>query len=137
MNEFYRLHLERLERELALRMTRLQWAPVVAPARWSPAVNAYRCANQFVICVDLAGVAKESLNLEIDLRRVILHGHRTAPEPPCDAASPPQVLVMEIDYGPFERTLVLPEDVDPDRASAEHHAGLLWIRIPVRWPAAE
>ena len=135
MSEFYRLRLQRLERELsalAVQVTHVQWARVAAPSHWAPTLNAYRCADHLVICVDLAGVQKEEIDLLIESRRLLLRGHRAAPEPPCAPEAPPQVLVMEIDYGPFERELTLPEEVDPERAAAEHRAGFLWISLPLR-----
>ena len=48
---------------------------------------------------------------------------------------PVQVLVMEIDYGAFEREIVLPCDVDPDGVTAEKRDGLLWIFLPLRCQA--
>jgi HSP20 family protein len=39
---------------------------------------------------------------------------------------------MEIDYGPFERVLELPSDVDPDRVEAKYRDGLLWIYLPLQ-----
>lgn len=135
MSEFYRLRLERLERELgalAFQVTHVQWARVGHSARWKPAVNAYRCADQFVICVNLAGVEKESIDLQIEPRRVTLRGNRAPREPPCATDAPPQVLTMEIDYGLFERELTLPEEVDGTRAKADQRSGLLWISLPVR-----
>jgi len=39
---------------------------------------------------------------------------------------------MEIDYGPFEREITFPVDVEIDDAHAEQRNGLLWISLPVR-----
>jgi HSP20 family molecular chaperone IbpA len=41
---------------------------------------------------------------------------------------------MEIDYGPFEREIVLPGDVDVNKARAEQKNGLLWISLPLTEP---
>jgi quinol-cytochrome oxidoreductase complex cytochrome b subunit len=35
------------------------------------------------------------------------------------------------DYGPFEREVVLPLEVDPERVEAEQRSGLLWISLPL------
>jgi HSP20 family molecular chaperone IbpA len=37
---------------------------------------------------------------------------------------------MEIDYGPFEREVLLPSDVAPERVTAEQRNGLLWVYLP-------
>lgn len=98
---------------------------------WSPAVNAYRCADRYVICVELAGVHKDSIEIEIEPRRLRLRGQRPPPEPTCDPNQPPQVLALEIDYGAFARDIALPESVDPDRSTAEQRQGMLWISLPL------
>ncbi|PYL02037.1 MAG: hypothetical protein DME32_07675 [Verrucomicrobia bacterium] len=43
-----------------------------------------------------------------------------------------QILALEIDYGPFEREVRLPADVDVKRARAEQENGLLWIYLPLK-----
>jgi len=41
-------------------------------------------------------------------------------------------LAMEIDHGPFQREIILPVEVDPNRVIAEQRNGLLWIYLPLR-----
>ena len=38
---------------------------------------------------------------------------------------------MEIEYGPFQRAIALPDDVDPAQATADYERGLLRIVMPV------
>lgn len=100
-----------------------------APARWEPAVNAYRCDGSIQICIDLAGVNRSEIDLKIESQRLILQGTREVPEPD-DCAL--QTIAMEIDYGPFLRVLALPDDVDAARTRAEQRNGFLWIHLPLR-----
>jgi HSP20 family protein len=135
MTELYRIRLQGLERELvsvAWQLSRLQWRCVGPPLRWTPAWNAYRCADRFVVCVDLAGVATDSLSVHVDPRRLVVKGRRPPPGPPCGPDTPAQIIAMEIDYGPFERELNWPQDVDADRVSIDYTDGLLWIVAPFR-----
>ncbi|HEY5778975.1 MAG TPA: Hsp20/alpha crystallin family protein [Terrimicrobiaceae bacterium] len=128
-------HLERLQRELgtiAFQLTQVHFARVVAAERWRPAVNAYRCADRFTVCVDLAGADRSGIKVIAEARRLVLRGTRPPPEPDCEQPQPVQVLEMEIDYGPFERVLELPADIDPDGVKAEYREGLLWIYLPLR-----
>ncbi len=37
----------------------------------------------------------------------------------------------EVEYGPFQRQVRLPEDVDPGGARAEYERGILTISLPV------
>ena len=38
---------------------------------------------------------------------------------------------MELDYGPFERSVSLPADVDVERAEARYERGLLVVTLPL------
>lgn len=102
---------------------------------WSPAVNAYRCEHGFAICVDLAGVDKDAIQLEVEKRKIRLHGQRETPEPKEHGQEPLQILAMEIDSGSFAREISLPADVDPACVKAEYKEGLLWIYLPFRCAA--
>ena len=128
-------HLARLQRELgniASQLTQVQFTFLTAPGCWRPAINAYRCGDHFIICVELAGVDKSSIHVLAEPRRLTVHGQRTPPEPPCRPSQRVQVLEMEIDYGRFERALELPVEIDPNRVSAEQREGLLWVDLPLR-----
>ena len=46
---------------------------------WTPSVNVYETPGAFVVCVDLAGVEKEKIDLELVENRLRLRGHRHAP----------------------------------------------------------
>jgi len=43
-----------------------------------------------------------------------------------------QTIAMEIDYGPFQRELELPDEVDVRKIHADQHNGLLWIHLPLQ-----
>ncbi len=129
------VHLRRLHGrlgEVVYHLTRVQFSSLPARETWQPAVNAYRCSECLVICVDLAGVDRKRVDLQLEPRRLLVRGYRQAPEPENTEHKPVQVLVMEIDYGPFEREVRLPMDVDPERVTAEQRNGLLWIYLPIR-----
>ena len=108
-------------------VTRMQlWS--AAPHPWQPAINAFRCEKGVRICVDLAGVEKSSIELTVEPRRVLLQGVREAPEPTAEESL--QMLALEIDYGPFEREVHLPVEVNVEETRAEQENGLLWITLP-------
>ena len=128
------IHLKRLHgqvREIAYQLTRVQLSYFTNAQPWSPAINAYRCREQITICVDLAGVDKSLLEVHAEPERLRIRGRREPPEP-CGREKPLQVLAMEIDYGQFEREVLLPEPIQPDRVRAEQHDGLLWVYLPLQ-----
>jgi HSP20 family protein len=99
---------------------------------WRPAINAYRCQTCIRICVDLAGVDRSVIDLTVEPRRVMIRGARELPEPAHGEEYTIQLLTMEIDYGPFEREVSLPAEVEVDKAHAEQRNGLLWISLPLK-----
>ena len=103
-----------------------------APHAWEPDINAYSCEKCIRICVDLAGVEKSQIDLTVEPRRLLLSGTRELPEPTHDEGRAVRLLAMEIDYGRFEREILLPEDVEVTKAHAEQRNGLLWIALPLK-----
>ena len=99
------------------------------PHTWRPTINAFRCEAAVSICVDLAGIDKSLIDLQVKPRRVTVRGTRDAPEPIDQAV---QMLALEIDYGPFERQVELPAEVNVEQARAEQENGLLWIYLPLK-----
>lgn len=97
---------------------------------WQPAVNVYAYADRLEVCVDLAGVSKEDVEVRVEGRRLVVRGHRSPPERRC--ARPPcgRILAMEIPDGAFERVLEFPAEVDAARAEARQDNGWLWILLP-------
>jgi HSP20 family protein len=118
--------------EIAYELTKVQFSQFHPAETWQPPINMYRCIDSLAICVELAGVEKESIDLQVEPRRVTLRGRRLPPEPVGAELKPVQVLEMEIDYGSFERVILLPEEVDQGRVRAEQRNGILWVYLPLR-----
>ncbi|MGF1633898.1 MAG: Hsp20/alpha crystallin family protein [Phycisphaerae bacterium] len=49
---------------------------------WTPAVNLYELPRAYLVCVDLAGVEKEAIDLTVVQGRLRLQGRRSVPEMP-------------------------------------------------------
>jgi HSP20 family protein len=118
--------------DLVYQFTKVHFSHSPAPDTWSPAVNAYRCLKGFAVCVDLAGVPRETISVEVHQRKVRIEGQRDVPEPKGKDEEPVQILAMEIDAGRFARELVLPSEVESDAVRAEYKEGYLWIYLPFR-----
>ncbi|HEY2614135.1 MAG TPA: Hsp20/alpha crystallin family protein [Chthoniobacterales bacterium] len=117
--------------DVTYQLTRVQFSRSV-PAKWQPAINAFRCETAMKICVDLAGVERSMIDLTIEPRRLVIGGTREAPEPTHGGGRAIQLLALEIDYGPFEREVELPAEVDVEGVNAEQENGLLWIYLPLK-----
>ena len=109
---------------------------------WTPSVNLYETDQAYLVCVDLAGVDKEKIDLEVVDNQLTLKGTREVPMyggPPgheeshaAAAARRPRVHLMEIDHGGFCRQVELPLDVNREQITAQYVNGMLWIEIPKR-----
>jgi HSP20 family protein len=100
---------------------------------WVPQIDIYDSPQEIIILAEIAGVAKEDLNVEINSKAVKISGKRS-PQTRLENAS---YRLAEIQYGPFERILFLPAQVDPEVVSASYSNGFLQIRllkIPVDRP---
>jgi HSP20 family protein len=135
MDDIKSIHLRRLHGQLGdvvYQLTKVQFSRFGSPEKWQPAVNAYRCSECIAVCLDLAGVDRRRIEVRVEARRLLIRGNRQAPEPDHAERKPVQILLMEIDYGSFERELILPLEVDPEGVTAEQQQGLLWVYLRLR-----
>jgi len=91
----------------------------------SLAVDIYESEREVVVYMDVAGVEPEKLSLVLEKNRLTVSGEREFPilELCC-------VHQLEIDYGPFQRTIELPVQVDAERATSICRNGFLVVRMP-------
>lgn len=116
--------------DVAFQLSNLHFSDFYPTAGWRPDINVFRYDDRFEICVDLAGVAKEAIVVEVLSDRVRLSGERRQPAPDCEDCR--QVIALEIESGHFAREVVLPAEVEPDEVTARQDNGLLWVVLPLR-----
>jgi HSP20 family protein len=101
---------------------------------WTPSVNLYETDQAYVVCVDLAGVEKEKIDVEVVQQKLVLKGARRVPActPRKHADEGPRMKVhlMEIDHGAFAREVELPVNIMKEKIAAKYVDGLLWIELP-------
>src|SRR5207249_12016410 len=56
---------------------------------WSPSVNLYDTGTSYLVCVDLAGVEKDKIDIEILSGKVKIKGHRIVPTPAVSESNDP------------------------------------------------
>lgn len=98
---------------------------------WKPAVNFYRLPQRLDVCVDLAGVEPGSITVRVEVSRLVIQGVRAAPQPRTDSNEVMCIVAMEIDHGPFCRTIPLAQRVDQAGVRIRYTKGLLWVRLPL------
>jgi HSP20 family protein len=84
-------------------------------------------SNELTVVVEVPGVDPESLNLVVGERMLAIEGERRRPK----VEGYVSYQQMEIEYGPFQRQVRLPKNVDPQRAHARYENGMVTITLPV------
>ena len=102
---------------------------------WTPSVNLYEDEHAYLLCVDLAGVDKDKIDVVVVDNQLRLRGGRPAPIPAGHehhhhGQTRLRVHLMEIDHGAFSREVELPNDVDRENVQASYQNGMLWVVLP-------
>ena len=82
--------------------------------------------HELTVVVELPGVDPDTIAVAVGERMLVVAGKRPRP-----VAHGRVYQQMEIEYGPFQRQVRLPKDVDPAGARAEYERGILRIALPV------
>jgi HSP20 family protein len=106
----------------------------VTPNRnhWAPNTDVYVTGHQLVVKVELAGMRREDLELSIEDNRLLISGQR----PDGCRVAKCTFLVMEINYGSFERVIEIPPGYDLTRAKAAYQNGFLRVDVPPSSPSS-
>jgi HSP20 family protein len=98
-----------------------------------PAADVLRIDDTIIVRLELAGARAEDLRVWAGAGEVVVRGMRRDPL----GDHPRRIDQMEIAFGPFERSITLPEPVLADEAQARLYLGLLQIELPVAHPRHE
>ena len=91
-----------------------------------PPINVFRRGEDYVAVIELPGVAREDLEIEINENRIRIAGKKVVRYE--DGAS---IHRRERIGGAFDRSIALPIEVDADRVKATYSDGLLALHL--RW----
>jgi HSP20 family protein len=92
-------------------------------ADWTPAADIYETDAGYLIAIDLPGVDREALELDVNDNRLAVKGTRVVEEPKHRSERP---------RGKFLRTFSIPGSIDQGKIGAEYKDGVLQIRLPKR-----
>ena len=93
---------------------------------WKPFVDIHDSPVGVVVKVDLPGVAKTDVSVEVKNSQLIIQGHRPAPPD----IHPDQYFRRERVCGTFRRTFELRSNIPPDAIKASFKNGVLTIVVP-------
>jgi HSP20 family protein len=90
-----------------------------------PPINIFQRNDDFVAIVELPGVSKDDLQIEVEKNTIRISGHKTIGYD--DGAS---IHRRERVWGVFDRTISVPVQIAPDAVKAEYRDGVLALLIP-------
>ena len=93
---------------------------------WNPAVDIYEDDQNIYLKVEIPGVEKDSIFVDVKDRVLTLKGERTSE----NEVKEDQYFRRELSYGSFERAFTLPEAVSTDDIKAEYKDGVLKVTVP-------
>ena len=93
-------------------------------ADWTPASDIYETDSGYMIAIDLPGIDREALEIDIDDNRLVVKGTRAIAESRASRAERPR--------GKFLRTYSVPGSVEQGKIAAEYKDGVLQISLPKR-----
>lgn len=93
-------------------------------ADWTPTADIYETETGFLIALDLPGIKRDALEIDIDDNRLIVKGVRVVDETKTRRSERPR--------GKFLRAFAVPASVEQEKIGAEYKDGVLQIRLPKR-----
>ena len=102
--------------------------PIVrfSPRTWQPAIDIYETDENVVALVELAGIEEDEIEVLVHNNIIIVRGERR------DIKQGIKRIYsqMEVLWGPFERSITLPANIDTERVNAFYEAGFLEVILP-------
>lgn len=95
-------------------------------------VDVFETPADFVVIAAIAGVQINDLDISLEKDMMVIKGNRGDPHDHPDK----KYFYQECYWGPFSRKVVLPEDIDIDKADAQIDKGILTVKIPKNEPGA-
>ena len=93
-------------------------------ADWTPASDIYETESGYLIALDLPGIDRNALEIDIDDNRLVVKGTRPIAQSRQHRTERPR--------GKFLRTYTVPGSVDQAKIAAEYKDGVLQISLPKR-----
>jgi HSP20 family protein len=122
---FMRRVTEELDRAFGLR-TDMPGLPEFKPTMWAPVVEIFERDQKFIVRVDLPGLTKEDVKINVTHDELTIEGERKVEKEEKQEG----FYRTERTYGTFFRRIWIPEHVKGEAAEAVFKNGVLEITMP-------
>lgn len=102
----------------------LEW-PEITPIMLSPNLDIKETDENYVVSVEVPGVAKEDVDIRVEGNTLLINGEKKQEK----KEDKENYHCVERHYGSFERRLTLPQDANADNIDARFKDGVLTIDI--------
>jgi HSP20 family protein len=93
---------------------------------WEPTIDVYEDKDKTTLRAELPGMKQEDIDVSLEGNTLILSGERKQEEEHKEG----QTYRSERFFGRFQRTITLPQPVDPGKIKASYKDGVLTIELP-------
>jgi HSP20 family protein len=94
---------------------------------WAPKVEVFEKDEHLFVRAELPGLTKDDVHVEVTDEALVIRGEKKQEK----REKREGFAYSECSYGSFYRAIPLPEGIDPSKAEAEFHNGVLEIRMPL------
>jgi len=91
---------------------------------WVPAADVYEEAEQYIVALDLPGVERSAVEIDIENGQLTIRGNRARQGETEHRRERPR--------GKFARSFRMPPSIDQQRIEAEYKDGVLYVRLGKR-----
>lgn len=109
------------------RMNPVRGQEIGAAGFFEPDVDVKETPSGYVIHIDLPGMDKDKINVEVRGSTLTISGERKSE---VENANKDGFSSVERSYGSFSRGIPLPEDASTEQVKAEYRSGVLVVEIP-------
>ena len=93
-------------------------------ADWTPVADIYETDSGYLIAIDLPGIRRDDIEIDIDDNRLLVKGARAIDDSRSRRSERPR--------GKFLRSFSVPASIDQNKIGADYKDGVLQIRLPKR-----
>ncbi|MDO8486428.1 MAG: Hsp20/alpha crystallin family protein [Candidatus Staskawiczbacteria bacterium] len=89
-------------------------------------IDVFETDSSFVVLAAIAGIQIKDLDISVEKDMMVIKGNRLNPH------SDPEkkYFYQECYWGPFSRKIVMPENIEIEKAEAQMDKGILTVKIP-------